>query len=141
MAVKAQTLKQAKTISSNNFELAWWVFMRVSGVLLVFLVLGHIWMENIAINSAIVHYDYVAKRFSQPTWKMYDIFLLFLTLLHGANGLRYILDDYIKNLQTRFWVKTIAFTLIAAVFIIGASTLWSFSFQQMGEVVQGAQGH
>lgn len=141
MAAKAQTLKQAKVISSNNFELVWWVFMRVSGVLLTFLVLAHIWMQNIAIDNATIHYEYVAERFSSPTWKIFDIFLLALTLLHGANGLRYVLDDYIKNLQIRFWVKTLVFTLVAAVFIIGASTLWSFSFQQVGDVVQGVQGH
>lgn len=141
MATKVRTLNDAKAAAGNNFELAWWVFMRVSGLLLVFLVLGHIYMQNIAIDSAEIDYDYVVNRFSNPTWKIYDIFLLGLTILHGANGLRYVLDDYIKNLRTRFWVKLIVFTAIAAVFVIGSLTLWNFSFSEMGDVMRSTPSH
>jgi len=141
MASRVRTLNDAKAVASNNFELYWWVFMRVSGLLLVFLVLGHIYMQNIAINSAEINYDYVVGRFSNPTWKIYDIFLLGLTMLHGANGLRYVLDDCIKNLRVRFWVKIIIFTIIAAIFVIGSITLWSFSFQEMGDAVRGVASH
>ncbi len=141
MVTKVYTLNDAKAAAGNNFELYWWVFMRVSGLLLVFLVLGHIYMQNIAINSAEINYDYVVSRFSSPTWKIYDIFLLGLTILHGANGLRYVIDDYVKNLSTRFWVKTIVFTVIASIFVLGSITLWTFNFQEIGDVMRSVPSH
>uniref|UniRef100_UPI003D76846C hypothetical protein n=1 Tax=Salmonella enterica TaxID=28901 RepID=UPI003D76846C len=72
MAVKPRTLQEAKATYSTNGELAWWVFMRVSGLALIFLVFGHIFFNNIATNAGTIDYAYVAERFSKPWVKVYD---------------------------------------------------------------------
>ncbi|WP_457633733.1 succinate dehydrogenase, partial [Oceanithermus desulfurans] len=90
MAIKTRNFNEARQQASTNVELIWWVFMRVSGVLLVFLVLGHIYMNNIMISNTSIDYDYVASRFSQPLIKVYDLVMLALAMLHGTNGLRYV---------------------------------------------------
>ncbi len=60
MAVRARTLEQARELYQTNGELVWWVFMRVSGLALIFLVFGHLFFNNIQVNAGDIDYDYVA---------------------------------------------------------------------------------
>jgi succinate dehydrogenase / fumarate reductase membrane anchor subunit len=136
MAVKPRTLKEAQVTYSTNGELAWWVFMRVSGLVLIFLVFGHVFFNNIAANVADVDYAYVAERFSKPWVKVYDSFLLFFAMLHGVNGLRYSLEDYIRRPGRRFWAKVLLFTVAGVLLVMGVMTLWAFSYTEMGDAVR-----
>lgn len=136
MAAAPRTLKQARATYSTNGELAWWVFMRISGLLLVFLVFGHLFFNNIAIDAGTIDFAYVAGRLSQPSVKIFDTFLLGFAMLHGVNGLRYSVEDYIKKPGRRFWTKTILFAVAGIVFVLGVMTLWAFSFEQMGDAVR-----
>lgn len=136
MAVQPKTLKEAKAVYNTNPELAWWVFMRVSGLLLVFLVFGHVYMNNIAINVAEVDYAYVAERISKPWVKVYDSFLLVFAMLHGMNGLRYSIEDYTHHPGKRFWLKVLLFTVAGIMLVIGIITLWAFSFEEMGDAIR-----
>jgi len=136
MATRPRTLKDARAVYSTNSELAWWVFMRISGFLLVFLVFAHIFANNILTNAGTIDYDYVASRLAQPAVRVLDTFLLGFALLHGINGLRYSIDDYFKRPQVRLWVKVITFTVAGAIFIVGAMTLWTFTFDEMGAAIR-----
>ena len=136
MAVKPRTLQEAKVTYSTNGELAWWVFMRVSGLVLIFLVFGHVFFNNIAANVSDVDYNYVANRFSKPWVKVYDSFLLFFAMLHGINGLRYSLEDYIRRPGRRFWAKIALFTVAGVLLLMGVMTLWAFSYTEMGDAVR-----
>jgi len=138
MAVRPKTLSDAKAVYTTNTELMWWVFMRVSGLLLIFLVFGHLFFNNIQINVATVDYGYVAERLSKAWVKIYDSFLLGFAMLHGANGLRYSIEDYFRRPGTRFWLKTLVFTLTALLFVAGVMALWAFSYEQMGQAVSAA---
>ncbi|HZJ09709.1 MAG TPA: succinate dehydrogenase, hydrophobic membrane anchor protein [Trueperaceae bacterium] len=140
MASRPRTLRDARKVYGNNAELAWWVFMRLSGFLLVFLVFTHVFANNILTNAGTIDYDYVAERFAQPAVRVLDSFLLGFALLHGVNGLRYSIDDYFKRPGVRFWVKAIVFTLTAAVFVVGVMALWTFTFDQMGAAVRDLNG-
>lgn len=140
MAVKAKTYNQAKALYSTNSELAWWVFMRVSGLILIFLVFGHLWMGNIQINVNDVDYNYVASRLSKGWVKVYDTFLLFFAMLHGINGLRYSIEDYFKQPGRRFWAKIILFSVAGILFVMGTMTLWAFDFSEMGDAVRALDG-
>lgn len=136
MATAPRTLKQAKVASSTNGELVWWVFMRISGLLLVFLVFGHLFFNNIQIDAATIDFAYVAERLSQPGVKIYDTFLLAFAMLHGVNGLRYSVEDYVKKPGRRFWTKTILFAVAGIIFVLGTMTLWAFSYEEMGAAVR-----
>jgi succinate dehydrogenase / fumarate reductase, membrane anchor subunit len=135
MAARPKTLKQARATYNTNRELAWWVFMRISGFLLIFLVFAHIFFNNIQINVATVDYAKVASDLSKAWVKVYESFLLGLAMLHGGNGLRYSIEDYFRSPATRFWLKAVVFTLAAALFVIGVMALWAFSYQQMGNAI------
>src|ERR687887_617453 len=88
---------RVRPITSSNFELYSWYFFRVSGVLLIFLALGHVAIVHIINNVDVIDYDWVARRWLSPAWRLYDWFLLMLALLHGLNGLRVALDDYVHH--------------------------------------------
>lgn len=139
--LQPKTLSQARATYNTSGELAWWIFMRVSGLLLVFLVFGHLYMNNMLINVADVDYNYVASRFSKAWVKVYDTFILFFAMLHGVNGLRYSIEDYFRNPKTRFFAKTTLFFVASVVFILGTVTLWAFTYQEMGDAVRDLGKH
>lgn len=133
---RPRTLSQARQAFSTSYELGWWVFMRVSGLFLVFLVFAHVFINNILVDAGTIDYDYVAGRLAQPAVKVFDSFLLGFALLHGVNGLRYSIEDYFKRPGTRFWLKTILFVVAGSLFITGVMTLWAFSFSEMGDAIR-----
>jgi succinate dehydrogenase / fumarate reductase membrane anchor subunit len=136
MAARPRTLREARSTYSTNSELGWWVFMRISGLVLVFLVLGHVWFNNIQINVADVDYNYVAERLTKSWVRVYDTFLLGFAMLHGMNGLRYSIEDYVQRPGRRFWWKMALFTVAAILFVLGAMTLWAYTFEEMGDAVR-----
>lgn len=128
MAIKSKRYQEARLRASTNLELYWWVFMRVSGVVLVFLLIGHMWMNAVLVDLNSIDYDYVAKRLSQTTWKVYDWLILALALLHGGNGLRYVLDDWVRDPMKRFWTKVVVYSLLAFLFFLGSLSLFNHDF-------------
>ncbi|MEX2502067.1 MAG: succinate dehydrogenase, hydrophobic membrane anchor protein [Trueperaceae bacterium] len=136
MATAPKTLKQAQQTYKTNGELVWWVFMRISGLMLVFLVFAHLWFNNIATDAATIDYDYVAQRLAQPGVKIFDTFLLAFAMLHGVNGLRYSVEDYVQRPGRRFWTKVALFTVAGIIFVLGTMTLWAFSYEEMGSAVR-----
>lgn len=111
----------------SNFELYSWLFMRVSGVVLVFLVLGHLLIMNILDGGVQrINFAFVAGRWSSPFWQTWDLLMLWLAMLHGTNGVRTIINDYAERDQTRFWLKMVLY--IASGFTIILGTLVIFTF-------------
>ncbi len=126
---RPKTLQQARSTYNTNSELAWWVFMRISGLALIFLTFGHLFMSNISIDAGKVDYAYVAQRFSTTWVKIYDTFLLGLAMLHGGNGLRYSIEDYIQKPSSRFVAKSILYVLMIGIMIFGVISLWAIAYQ------------
>jgi len=101
----------------------------------------HLWANNMAINAGEIDFAYVAGRLAQPSVKIFDSFLLLFAMLHGVNGLRYSIDDYVKRPRRRFAWKMVLYTVAGIIFVLGVMTLWAFSFEEMGNAVRalGAQ--
>ncbi len=137
MAIRARRYADAKAQASSNTELLWWVFMRVSGLVMVFLVLGHIYMNFVLIDVSTINYTYVAERLSNTTWKIYDWLILVLAMLHGMNGLRYVMDDWIRNPARRFATKAVVYSLAVLVVIVGSFSLFNHDFSK--DLKQAAQ--
>ena len=116
-----------RTNQRSNYELYSWLFMRISGIVLVFLVLGHLVIMNILDGGVQrINFAFVAGRWSSPFWQIWDLMMLWLAMLHGTNGMRTIINDYAERDQTRFWLKMILY--IASGFIILLGTLVIFTF-------------
>ncbi len=111
----------------TNFELYSWVFMRLSGILLVFLVLAHLFIMMVLDGGVQrINFAFVAGRWSSPFWQTWDLLQLWLAELHGVNGLRTVINDYAERDQTRFWLKMLLYT--SAVLVLTLGTLVIFTF-------------
>jgi succinate dehydrogenase / fumarate reductase membrane anchor subunit len=78
-----------------NIEKAGWIYMRVSGVVLVVLIFGHLFYNLIFPGSvSVLDWAFVAGKFATPFWIVWDLLLLWLALIHGANGMRTLANDY-----------------------------------------------
>jgi succinate dehydrogenase / fumarate reductase membrane anchor subunit len=111
----------------QNFETWSWFFMRVSGLALLFLALTHFTLTHITTDVADTDAVFVAERWDNPMWRIFDWALLALALLHGLNGLRWIIDDYIPSPGKRAAVKAVLYTVTGSLFAYGTLTILTFS--------------
>jgi succinate dehydrogenase / fumarate reductase membrane anchor subunit len=118
----------------TNFELYSWLFMRLSGLLLVVLVLGHI-LVMLVVGDGIqrVNFAFVAGRWSSPFWQTWDLLQLWLAELHGVNGLRTIINDYTERDQSRFWLKMALYASALLVLVLGTLVIFTFDPTITGE--------
>ena len=112
----------------SPFEVWSWFFMRISGVILMFLVLIHLYVMHI-IDSGVerVSFEFVSQRWDNVGWKTFDWLMLFLSLLHGANGLRVIIDDYVRRPGLRTGIKAALYTSTVVLMIMGTAVLVTFN--------------
>ncbi len=113
--------------SPSTFEVWSWFFMRISGVVLVFLVLIHLYiMHLVGEGVERVDFAFVADRWSHVGWKTFDWIMLMLALLHGANGLRIISDDYLRSPGQRAVVKATLYTVTGLLMVMGTAVVVTF---------------
>jgi succinate dehydrogenase / fumarate reductase membrane anchor subunit len=118
---------RSRTRPRSNFEMYSWLFMRMSGLLLVVLVLAHLFIMNIADGGVHrVGFAFVAGRWASPFWQVYDLAMLWLAQLHGTNGLRVIINDYAQRPATRFWLKMLLYTATSLVMVLGTLVIFTF---------------
>ncbi len=136
---------------ASPIERFWWSFMRVSGLLIVPLVFGHLGLMHVvqgvfditaaqevagtlATNGSIgvvpSAVEFVYHRWSYAAggvliWRAYDLCLLVLVTLHGFNGLRYVLTDYTSFNDFARRVSVALCTVTAAILLaLGAAALF-----------------
>ena len=80
----------------SGLELYAWLFMRVSGLALLFLALGHLLFMHIIHNVENIDFRFVAARYATPFWRTYDLLMLWFAMIHGVNGVRTVLTDYVS---------------------------------------------
>lgn len=79
-----------------------WLFVRISGLLLVVLALGHLAVVLLLGDHVQqVNFSFVAGRWANLGWRIWDFALLWLAVLHGGHGLRTVIGDYARNPRTR----------------------------------------
>ncbi|MGH2690831.1 MAG: succinate dehydrogenase [Actinomycetota bacterium] len=104
---QAYTRHHPASPGASAFEVWSWFFMRISGVLLVFLALGHLAVMHVFGGGVDrIDFDFVAGRWRGLFWRTYDWLLLALALLHGANGARVVLNDHVHRNGLRVLLKT-----------------------------------
>lgn len=97
----------------SNLERGAYMFMRLSGVALLVLAVGHMLIQHVVNSSTNLTIQFVAVQWNSWGWKAYDIMLLWLAIPHGINGLRNVLEDYIHGDGSR---RVLGF--ITAAFVI-----------------------
>lgn len=110
----------------HNFETWSWFFMRISGLILLFLALVHFAITHIVNDVVETDFDFVANRWDNPLWRLFDWSLLVLAMGHGLNGMRTIIDDYVRRPGRRAAVKSLLYTTSAALLFYGTLVIVVF---------------
>ena len=111
----------------GSFEMLAWLFMRLSGVVLVVLIFVHLF-SNLMVGDGIngIDFGFVAGKWADPFWQFWDLALLWLAMLHGTNGVRTIINDYAERDGVRFWLKMILYVATAVIIILGTLVIFTF---------------
>ncbi|MFL0713482.1 MAG: succinate dehydrogenase, hydrophobic membrane anchor protein [Microcella pacifica] len=117
----------ARTRRGINLEKWGWIYMRVSGVILVVLIFGHLFV-NLVLGDGVSQIDFafVAGKLSDPFWQWYDLFLLWFALIHGSNGMRTIINDYVSAPRVRAILLGALASSAAVLLILGTLVIFTF---------------
>ncbi|GCD21214.1 succinate dehydrogenase, hydrophobic membrane anchor protein [Cellulomonas sp. H30R-01] len=111
----------------GNTELYGWVFMRASGVLLVVLIFGHLFVNLVAGEGVTaIDFGFVAGKWASPFWQVWDLLMLWLAMIHGTNGMRTIVNDYAEKDTTRLVLKGLLYFAFVLVVVLGTLVIFTF---------------
>jgi succinate dehydrogenase / fumarate reductase, membrane anchor subunit len=103
----------------GGFELAVWYLMRVTGVGLFVLALGHFLILHLLYDPSHENADFItAVRWSSLFWRAFDWTLLMLVLFHAFMGVRTVILDYTTG-AVRVGLVWLLAALAAALFVLG----------------------
>ena len=113
---------------ASGRERFWWYFMRLSGLALVFLALGHMLIMHVLVEltGGEIDFAFVQSRWGTPFWRIYDFLLLVLAFVHGANGTRVVIGDWIANRTARSLLIGILLFLSAVWLLLGMAVIVFF---------------
>lgn len=120
----ATTTRHAKP--QGNFERYAFLFMRLSGVALLLLAVGHMLLQHVLRDVHNLTLQVVADIWRSWGWRAYDLLLLTFAITHGFNGLRGVLEDYIHNPKTVKNVNRILVILVILTILWSAVAIFSF---------------
>jgi len=88
-----------------------WVLQRITGALLVVLLVLHFWVEHFVsenLRRGNLTYADIRARVASPLWQTVDIAFLLIALLHGLSGARNILLDFSRLTRRGARLATVA---------------------------------
>jgi succinate dehydrogenase / fumarate reductase, cytochrome b subunit len=156
--------REVKSLAPSRMEKFWWSFMRISGILILPLVLGHLAMMHVlqgvfditaqqfpvvgttALNASGAATEFVFQRWGYAIagiyiWRLFDIAMLALVVIHGFNGLRYVFTDYARNPLIRRALVYLCVIGATALLIVGGAALLMGVSRTAVDMAQEAQAH
>jgi succinate dehydrogenase / fumarate reductase membrane anchor subunit len=122
MTAEAQSVEQVEV--AQGYEIKAWKWMRYSGLLLIPLAWFHVALQDVIIGVHRIDLDYVAMRWDLLAWRVYDFFLLAFAFAHGMNGLRQVLNDYVRGERNRRRLAWVLLGFWALISLIGVIPLF-----------------
>jgi len=128
MSVSIEIPNSPRSRKAANWEKYGWIYMRISGPLLVVLIFVHLIANLVVPEGGIkaIDFAFVAGKWAAPFWQWWDLAMLWLAMLHGTNGMRTVINDYTEHEGIR---KTLVFSLwgvCAALIILGTLVIFTF---------------
>jgi len=101
--------------------------MRISGLVLLVLAVGHVLIMHVFGDGVDrVDFAFIQLRWASLFWKTWDWMMLVLALLHGVNGLRMIVLDYVRRAGARRAINGFFVVLGAALMALGTIIVVTF---------------
>ena len=116
----------SKRSKGPNWEKYGWMFMRGSGVILIALIFGHLFVNLYDKGIKAVDFAFVAGKWADPFWQVWDTLMLWLALIHGTNGMRTIVNDYAEREAVRKTLIVVLWVACGALIILGTLVLTTF---------------
>jgi len=132
--------------TGSKFETYMWFFTRLTGILFLLIGAFNIVYANLAggqgnmdvgaqmrwaffpisfhVESSAVE---VTPNFANPFWQVYSFLLLTFTATHGYNGIRVILQDYVRHPLLLAWLKALLFLLWAGLILAAIYLIFVFA--------------
>jgi succinate dehydrogenase / fumarate reductase membrane anchor subunit len=110
----------------TNFELWSWFFMRISGLALIFLALYHLIWWNLIVGVEHLDSEVVIQRWTNPFWRLFNVALVTFAILHGLNGVRYSIEDYVRTPGRQIATKAVVYTLVLSIWVLAVFSLMTF---------------
>jgi succinate dehydrogenase / fumarate reductase membrane anchor subunit len=105
----------------RSIESYFWLYMRLSGVALLFLAVGHMVMQHITHDVHDASWQWVINsRWSLISIRVWDFLLLGLAFIHGLNGFNTVVTDYLHNRSALKVVRLVIVVAGAIILMMGA---------------------
>jgi succinate dehydrogenase / fumarate reductase membrane anchor subunit len=111
---------------SGNLERMAWLFTRISAVVLLVMAVFHLLYMHLALGMDAISFQLIAWRWQFPGWRLFDLCLLVFGWLHGANGMRIVIDDYVHSPAGRIVARALLSIITATLIVLGAFVVLSF---------------
>jgi succinate dehydrogenase / fumarate reductase membrane anchor subunit len=109
-----------------NWEKWGWIYMRVSGVILIVLIFGHLFVNLVAGEGvSAIDFAFVAGKWADPFWIIWDTLLLWLALIHGSNGMRTLINDYANSPRLRKALTVALFSSTIVLLVLGTLVIYT----------------
>jgi len=126
-APRSPRARPSRLTTRGNTELYGWVFMRASGVILLVLIFGHLFV-NLWLGQGVkaIDFGFVAGKWASPFWQVWDLLMLWLAMIHGTNGVRTIVNDYAERDGLRLALKVALYLAFMVVVVLGTLVIFTF---------------
>jgi succinate dehydrogenase / fumarate reductase membrane anchor subunit len=127
MSVVIETPNSPRSRKAANWEKYGWLFMRISGPLLIVLIFTHL-MVNLVLGDGIkaINFAFVAGKWADPFWQWWDFAMLWLAMIHGTNGMRTIVNDYADRVIVRRMLTTTLWSVCGLLILLGTLVIFTF---------------
>jgi succinate dehydrogenase / fumarate reductase membrane anchor subunit len=126
-AIPAPGFNEPAKRKGFNLEKWGWIYMRASGVVLAVLIFGHLFVNLVAGDGVkAIDFAFVAGKLANPFWIVWDTLLLWLALIHGANGMRTLVNDYATKPGLRRVLHALILISTALLLLLGTLVIYTF---------------
>ena len=111
----------------TNWEKWGWIYMRISGIFLVILIFGHLFV-NLVLGQGVKQIDFafIGGKYATPFWQIWDLLMLWLALIHGGNGMRTLVNDYAHNKTINRIFKWAIAAAVVVLVVLGTLVIFTF---------------
>lgn len=124
----------------RNFERDAYMFMRISGLLLLFLAIQHTFLQIILNDVHDLSVNVVADNWSRLTRRFSEWVLMVFALAHGLNGLKNILEDYVHSDGVMRTIKMVLLAFYIITVVVVSYAIITFDPDAAREAVKALGG-
>ncbi len=103
-----------------------WLLMRLSGFLMPTLIIVHLVIQHLVNDVHDLQAEWAAERWSKIGWRIWAGMMMLLSVGHGLNGTRHVIDDYVHDPVANQAARTGALVLGIGLAALGLAGLIAF---------------